>query len=329
MAASQATTQNGVPSVLVTGAAGFVGANLIRRLVRDGHQVTGVLQPGGEPWRVAGLDHAARFVEVDLLQDEAVRQLVDDCRPSWVFHLAAYGAYSWQTDVRRMMATNVSGTVGLVDACRDVGCAAFIHAGSSSEYGLKEQPPSEEAAIEPNSPYAVSKAAATMYCRQAARADAFPAVTLRLYSVFGPYEDPRRLVPALVVNALRDQLPPLVDPDVARDFVWVDDATAAFVLAAERAGDHVGAIYNVGSGVQTTVGDLVTRARRVLKVRAEPAWGSMPRRSWDTTCWVADPSRIAAELGWKPQTTIDDGLAQTSAWLNGSREVWGVYGVGG
>ncbi len=305
-----------------------MGANLVRRLVRDGHKVTGVLQPGGEPWRVAGLDHMARFVEVDLLEDDAVWRLVHECRASWVFHLAAYGAYSWQTDARRMMATNVRGTVALVEACRDAGCAAFVHAGSSSEYGFQDRPPSEEAAIEPNSPYAVSKAAATMYCRQTARADAFPAVTLRLYSVFGRFEDRRRLVPALVVNALRDQLPPLVDPAVARDFVWVDDATDAFVLAAERAGDRAGAIYNVGSGVQTTVGDLVNRARRVLGVRAEPAWGSMPQRSWDTTCWVADPSRIAAELGWKAQTTLDEGLAQTSAWLKSSQEVWSAYGVG-
>jgi len=316
-----------VTNALVTGAGGFVGANLVRRLVRDGHRVTGVLQPGGDPWRIAGLEGQARFVEVDLLDGGAIRHLVRDEDPAWVFHLAAYGAYSWQDDVQRIMATNVGGTAGLVDACREVGCAAFVHAGSSSEYGFTDTPPAETAALEPNSPYAVSKAAATMYCRQTARAGGFPAVTLRLYSVFGPYEDPRRLVPAVVVQALSDRLPPLVNPDVARDFVWVDDATDAFVRAAEAAGDRAGAVYNVGSGIQTTVGDLVTRARRVLGVRAEPDWGSMPDRAWDTTSWVADPSRIAAELGWMAGTDLDEGLALTSAWLRGTPDVWDVYGV--
>ncbi len=315
------------PSALVTGAGGFVGANLLRRLLGDGYRVTGVLQPGGDPWRVAGLEDQARLVEVDLLDDEAVGRLVHDARPDRVFHLAAYGAYSWQQDVRRMMATNVRGTVALVEACREVDCEAFVHAGSSSEYGFKDHAPSEDEAIEPNSPYAVSKAAATMLCRQTARTDGFPAITLRLYSVFGRYEDPRRLVPALVARALRGELPPLVNPDVARDFVWVDDATEAFVLAAEQADDRRGAVYNVGTGVQTTVGDLVERARAVLDVKAEPAWGSMAERTWDTTCWVADVSRIASELGWKPQTDLGEGLARTSAWLQDSPSVWDIYGV--
>lgn len=315
------------PSALVTGAGGFVGANLLRRLVRDGYRVTGVLQPGGDRWRVDGLDDGARLVEIDLLDDDAVRRLVEGTRPERVFHLAAYGAYSWQQDVRRMMATNVRGTVALVEACRDVGSEAFVHAGSSSEYGFKDHAPTEDEAIEPNSPYAVSKAAATMFCRQTARADGFPAVTLRLYSVFGPYEDPRRLVPALVSHALRAELPPLVSPDVARDFVWVDDATEAFVLAAEQAGDHLGAVYNVGTGVQTTVGDLVERARAVLGVTVEPEWGSMAERVWDTTCWVADPSRIGGELGWKAQTDLGEGLTRTAAWLRGSRPLWDLYGV--
>lgn len=316
------------PSALVTGAGGFVGANLLRRLLGDGHRVTGVLQPGGDAWRVAGVDGDARLVEVDLLEDGAIRRLMEETRPDWVFHLAAYGAYSWQNDARRMMATNVGGTVALVDACRQVGCQAFLHAGSSSEYGFKDHPPSEEEALEPNSAYAVSKASATMYCRQTARTERFPAVTLRLYSVFGPYEDPRRLVPTLVVNSLRDSLPPLVNPSVARDFVWVDDVTEAFVLAAGNASRHRGAVYNVGSGVQTTVGELVQRARRVLRVKAEPEWGSMAERAWDTSCWVADPSRIGEDLGWEPRTDLDEGLGRMVAWLKGDRGIWNVYGVG-
>ena len=317
----------GPRSALVTGAGGFVGANLVRRLADVGHRVTGVIRPGGDRWRLSGIDGAVELLEVDLCDQDAVRQLVRRTTPEWTFHLAAHGAYSWQQDARRILDTNLTATVGLVDACRDVGCDAFVHAGSSSEYGLKDHAPSEDEPIEPNSCYAVAKASATMFCRYVSRSEGFPAVTLRLYSVFGPYEDPRRLVPAVVMRALKNELPPLVAPDVARDFVWVDDVVDALLLAAEKAPDRAGAVYNVGSGVQTTVATLVDTARRVLNIEAEPAWGTMPPRSWDTTCWVADNRRIRADLGWHPRTDVAEGLLRTAAWLGARNGVWQLDGV--
>lgn len=313
--------------VLVTGAGGFVGANLLRRLVEDGHRVTGVLRPGGDRWRVEGLEGRTELVAVDLRDENALRRLVQRAAPEWTFHLAAHGAYSWQRDARRILDTNLTATVALVDACREVGCEAFVHAGSSSEYGFKDHPPSEEEPIEPNSRYAVAKASATIFCRYVAGYEGFPAVTLRLYSVFGPYEDPRRLVPALVMHGLRNELPPLVAPEVARDFVWVDDVVDALLMAAENASKRPGAVYNVGSGVQTSVGQLVDIARRVLEIDVEPTWGSMAGRAWDTTCWLADNRRIRAELGWKPRTDLAEGLRRTATWLRARSGHWQLHGV--
>ncbi len=311
---------------LVTGAGGFVGANLVRRLVDQGHEVTGVVRPGGSRWRLTDHEGRARLLEVDLCDEGALRRLVHDVRPLWVFHLAAHGAYSWQTDPRRIAETNLMATARLIDACQEVGVTAFVHAGSSSEYGYKDHAPSEEEPLEPNSRYGVAKAAATMFCRYAAR-EGLPTITLRLYSVFGPYEDPRRLMPALVVNGLRKELPPLVSPGVARDFVWVEDAVEAFLVAAEAAAARAGAVYNVGSGVQTSVRDAVETARRVFAIAAAPRWGSMPSRAWDTTCWVADISRIRSELGWQPRVNLAEGLERMGAWLQQNRPLWDLYGL--
>ena len=307
---------------LVTGAGGFVGANLLRRLVEDGHRVTGVLGPGGDRWRVHGLEGQAELVDVDLRDQDAVRRLVHRVAPEWTFHLAAHGAYSWQQDARRILDTNLIATVTLIDACREFGCEAFVHAGSSSEYGLKDHAPSEDELTEPNSRYAVAKAAASLFCQYVARYEQFPAITLRLYSVFGPYEDPRRLVPALVINARRNELPPLVAPEVARDFVWVDDVVDAFLLAAQGAGNRRGTVYNVGSGVQTSMAELVDIARRVLEIDPEPSWGSMPGRAWDTTSWVADNRRIQDQLGWRPRTDVAEGLRRTATWLSARNGEW-------
>ena len=318
-----------VPSrrVLVTGAGGFVGANLVRRLVTDGHRVTALTRPGGRPWRLEGMADSVETVEVDLRDEEAVNAAVGRVRPQWTFHLAAFGCYSWQDDARRIHATNVLGTVSLVEACRRVDSEAFVHAGSSSEYGFKDHAPAEDEALEPNSHYAVAKAAATTLCRYAAYHEGFPAVTLRLYSVYGPWEEPGRLVPNLVARGMRNELPPLVHPETAHDFVAIDDVVDAFLLAAQRAPHRAGAIYNVGSGEQTTLAELVDIARRELSVEAEPQWGSAAPRTWDTASWVADTSRIRTDLGWTPGLGLAEGFRRTAAWLQSTPSVWHRYDV--
>jgi len=302
---------------LITGASGFVGASLARRLAQDGHAVTATCRPGADLWRLqdaTGLD----VRRLDVCDERAVEALIDNVRPQWTFHLAAHGAYSWQTDTRQIFATNLLGTVNLIGACRrGRACEAFVHAGSSSEYGFKDHAPDEDDALAPASAYAVAKAAATLYGRQAAGAgDAMRVVTLRLYSVYGPYEDPRRLVPALLVRGLRGELPPLVDPDVARDFVCVEDVVRAFLAAA--AGAEHGTVYNVGSARQTTIREIVQITRAALNVEVQPQWGSTAQRSWDTTTWVSRTDRIRRKLGWEPRVALDEGFRAMVAWLRGA-----------
>jgi dolichol-phosphate mannosyltransferase len=318
-----------VKRVLVTGGAGFVGANVVRRLLGDGHHVTALTRPGTELWRLEDVSEDIEILELDLRDGEADRALVARLRPEWVFHLAAHGAYSWQRDTHAIMTTNLLATVALVEACRDHGSEAFIHAGSSSEYGFKDHATSEDEPTEPNSEYAVAKASATSYCQYVARRHDFNAITLRLYSVYGPYEDPRRLIPTLLSRGLRNQLPPLVSPDVARDFVSVDDVVEAFVLAAAEPSRERGTIYNVGSGVQTTVRDAVEVTRRLLRVDAEPAWSSAHPRDWDATTWVADNTKIAVELGWKPRFGFPEGFERTADWLRATPGVWSRYDLAG
>ncbi|MGB2710923.1 MAG: SDR family NAD(P)-dependent oxidoreductase [Conexibacter sp.] len=303
------------PRALVTGAAGFVGAALARRLLADGHPVTLVARPGGEHWRLDGVRDDAALVEVDLRDAEAVARAVHAARPELVFHLAAHGAYSWQESLPRMIDTNLTGLVNVVEASLAAGTRAIVSAGSSSEYGLKDHAPPEHELPEPNSAYAVTKAAATLYCGWVARTHAQAITTLRLYSAYGPWEEPRRLIPALVMHGLEKRLPPLVDPSIARDFVYVEDVVEAFLLAAAHAQPGAGAVYNVGSGTQTTLRELAEAARRVFGIVDAPDWGSFPARNWDTDVWVADPRRIAAELGWRARTPIEAGLEATARWL--------------
>jgi dolichol-phosphate mannosyltransferase len=214
-----------------------------------------------------------------------------------------------------MIATNVQGTANLLRAAERSGVEAFVNSGSSSEYGYKDHAPAEDEWIDPNSNYAATKAAATLLCRFTAQQADIRITTLRLYSAYGPYEEPRRLVPTLVMKGLDGHLPPLVNPKVARDYVHVDDVCEAYVLAAATPVHERGAVFNVGTGVQTTLEDIVGIARRLMAIPEEPNWGSMPERSWDTNVWVSNPSRIKAQLAWSPRHSIDSGLKQTIDWF--------------
>ena len=301
---------------LVTGAAGFIGAALARRLVARGDTVTLLSGPGSDAWRLEQLRDVAEVVEVDLRDADAVTRTVQAARPELVFHLAAHGAYSWQRSLPRMIETNVAGFAHVAEAAIEAGARAIVSAGSSSEYGLKDHAPPEHELPEPNSAYAVTKASATLLGGWLARERGAAITTLRLYSAYGPWEEPRRLMPALVAAGLERRLPPLADPAIARDFVYVEDVCDAFLLAAERAQPGEAAVYNVGSGAQTTLRELAEVARRTFAIDEEPAWAAFPTRDWDTDVWVADARRAEAELGWRARTRLEAGLALFAHWMD-------------
>lgn len=310
--------------MLVTGGTGFVGSNLVRHLLQGGHAVGLLVREGHDPWRLSDVTEGLHWIRASLEDPTGLRAALADFKPQWVFHLAAHGAYSWQSDPVMILRTNVLGTANLLDACLGIGFEAFINAGSSSEYGLKDHPPREDELLEPTSPYAVAKAAATLYCAQAARASGAPVATLRLYSVYGPWEDPRRFIPRLVACGLEGRLPPLASPQTARDYIYVSDVCDAYLRVA-RSAYEPGTIYNVGTGVQTTLRDAVEIGRRVLGFAGDPVWQTMPDRSWDTGTWVAESSRLTSAVGWRPVIDLAQGLKLTADWLAAHPEVKDRY----
>ncbi len=299
---------------LVTGGTGFVGANLVRRLLRDGHAVHLLVRPGYRPWRIEEIRADVQLHEVNLADTEGVAATLQAIRPDWIFHLAVHGAYSYQTEVGPIVQTNILGTIALVQAALATGFEALVNTGSSSEYGYKDSAPTETTWLEPNSYYAVAKASATLFCRYTAQKEDVRLPTLRLYSVYGPYEEPTRLIPTLIRKGLQGELPPLVNPAIARDYIYVDDVTEAYLRAATQPQAERGAVYNVGTGVQTTLQEAVAVAREVLPIASEPQWGSMPDRRWDTTVWVADSRKLQQELGWRPAYDFEAGFRATANW---------------
>lgn len=310
---------------VVTGGSGFVGAGLVRRLLSMDWQVDLLLRPGFATWRVPARQEGLSTHVVDLTDASSMAALLQRLKPRYVFHLAAHGAYSWQTDAARIASTNLEATRILALASLNANVEAFVHTGSSLEYGRKRHAPSEDEPTEPEGAYAISKAAATAFCRDLARQSGIRIPTLRLYSVYGPWEEPRRLVPSLLLHAMAGEWPPLANPDTARDFVWAEDVIDALIIAGTRPQADPGAIFNIGSGRQTTLREIVDLVRRMTGCEAEPHWQSMSDRDWDTDVWRADTRHAAAELGWSAQTALRTGLQQTMEWLRSDRDRLDFY----
>ncbi len=311
--------------VAITGATGFVGANLALRLLKEGHEVHLLLRKEHSRWRIDPIQDEVNIHILDLSDAEALGSNIASIRPDWIFHLAAYGAYSSQSDLHRMTETNLVATANLVDACTRIGFEVFINTGSSSEYGLKNHAPSENELLEPNSVYGVTKAAATHYCRHIAYTRKVSLTTLRLYSVFGLYEEPTRLIPTLIVEGLNGHLPSLVNPSVSRDYIFIHDVLDAYILAASNPAIIAGKIYNIGTGVQTSLREVVDLACLTLPIKDKPEWGTMPDRQWDTSIWVADHTSITNDLGWRPRYTLKDGFKLTVDWLKSNEGILNYY----
>ena len=299
---------------LITGAAGFVGCALTRRLLADGHEVHVLLKSSTPRWRLAGLEADLRRHEVNLEDEAATRALVASIRPEVIYHLATHGAYPTQADADGIIQTNILGTWNLLKAAAHVDFELFVNTGSSSEYGFKDYAMRETDVLEPNSYYSVAKCAQTLLCQHVAKTEKRPIITYRLFSVYGPYEEPSRLVPTVVRRCLEGQDLTLVSPEIARDFVYVDDAVDAY-LHFDALANLSGEIFNIGTGIGSTVQEVVDLVLKHTGARVACHWGAMPARIWDATTWVADCTKSGRLLGWRPRTTLSEGLARTVDWM--------------
>lgn len=299
--------------VLVTGAAGFVGANLVRRLVRAEMRPAVLLRPGGNPWRLQEVLDRTEPIEADLTEPASLTALAD-WGPDLVFHLATHGMYPYQKDVTRTMRTNVEGPVNLLGA---IPTSAYVlHVGSSSEYGVRDAPMKESDPLDPNNAYGVFKAAGTLYANLAARTR--PVAAIRPFAVYGPWEDPGRLIPTLVTSCLQGQDPKLGNPDSVRDFVYVGDVVEAMLALSAR---RSRGIFNVGTGVQHTLAEVADAVIRITGADVTPRWGATARKGRvEPRCWRADIGRIEGELGWRPRHDLESGLTETVRWAQARRE---------
>ena len=299
---------------MITGAAGFVGASLTRRLVKTGLRVHVLVAPEGNLWRIEDILPLITLHRGDITDEVFMNDLIGQITPTIIYHLAAHGAYPTQNDARRILMTNVLGTCNVLEALEKTPYKLFVNTGSSSEYGFKQKPMQESDCPEPNSYYSVAKLAQTMLCQYTGKFQKKPIVTFRLFSVYGPYEEPSRLVPTIVRRCLQGEALQMASPQTARDFIFVEDVVDAY-LNIERLCGCGGEIFNIGTGRQVPLKDIADTVIKVTGAQVEVHWNAMQGRIWDTSVWVGHVEKAKQLLGWQAKTSLEQGLIQTMEWF--------------
>lgn len=305
---------------LVTGAAGFIGSHLCRRLVAEGHDVVGL-----DDLSEGRLENLADVPEVRLeradVRDEAAVLGASRGCDAILHHAARKSVERSLQDPRVFDEVNVGGTLTVLLAARDQG-ASVVFASSSSVYGDQDRyPVTEDMEPRPRSPYAATKVAGEAYCRAAWESFGVPTVALRYFNVFGPAQDPESryaaVIPRFAVACLTGSTPIIYgDGEQSRDFTYIDDVVEANLLAAGAPEAARGRVLNVGGGAEpTSVARLLDLIGDLCGVRPTPE--HEPPREGDIRRSHADISAARASIGYAPRVGIQEGLRRTVEWFRG------------
>ena len=302
-------------NILITGGTGFVGANLVHRLVNEGHKPTVFIRKESNLWRLKNIASKLTLVETDLLDTKLLSQHVKKIKPTHIFHLAVYGAQQGvQKDTIQTYTQNILSSVNLMEVCCKNGFQQYVNIGSSSEYGLKKTAMKEVDMLQPINHYGATKAAISLAASVFSSTYHLPISTLRLFSPYGYWEDRRRFIPTLILNAIQGKCAELSSPSYVRDFIFIDDVIEAllhFITTEKKYND----VFNVGSGHQYTLQQVVDEVNQLSKNKLKVTWNNKKSNQPEPAFWKADISKTKKALSWKPSTSLRQGLKKTYEWI--------------
>jgi UDP-glucuronate decarboxylase len=298
-------------TILVTGAAGWIGSHVSRLLVQGGHRVLALVRPSSSVNRIADLLPAIKLIEADLANPSPLPGLLRETPPEVCLHLAWYTVPGRYLHAYENM-NSVASSLKLLRVLNEVGCQRTVIAGTCLEYDTTTAKPlSERSPIQPKVLYSVCKHALFSIARQFQQDCGCQFAWCRIFYLYGPGEYRTRLVPHVINKLLAGQPCLLTAGEQVRDYLHVADVASALSSVGLSA---VQGVVNIGSGVPVRVADIVISLGRILGAEELLHFGALPMATDDPLCVCADVQRLRTEVAWEPSYDLRSGLVDTVTW---------------
>lgn len=311
--------------VLVTGATGFIGSHLVKRLLKEGVETHVLLRNDSHLFRIQDIIGSLTVWQGDIRDYRSICFCVKNSKPQIIFHLATLRNVERDLElVNPMIDINIKGTVNLLKAVIDekiaIGC--FVNTGTCEEYGDGAVPFYESQREIPVSPYSASKVAATYLCQMVFKTTGLPIITLRPFLTYGPYQDTGMLIPSIIHHCIAGVDFPMTEGNQTREFNYIDDVVEGYMLAA-TCKNAVGEIINIGSGVEYRVADVAEKIIKIINTPIKLLKGVLSKRPGEAVNFFCNNEKAKNLLNWEPITTLDEGLKKTIEWYRSNLDLYG------
>ena len=306
--------------IMISGANGFIGSNLVKKMFEEGHDVYALINDMGNLWRLKDLIHKITILNLDVTNRSKTFDIFNRVKPEVVLHTAAKNINNLEKNKIKIFDVNLYGTMNLLDASDSVETSTFVNTGTVFEYGAKQLPITEEDKLTPNTDYSISKAFATEYCLFKSKLSKMNIRTLRLFTPYGYFEDKFRLIPYILASLLKNKKMYLSNPLNVRDFVFIEDVMEAYSSVISANLEENGEIFNIGYGVQHSVNDVIKISGDLVGITPQISWGKMGRPGDESKVWQADITKARNLLHWNPKIHIKEGISKTLEWIKQNME---------
>lgn len=307
-------------SIVVTGAGGFIGSAIVRRLVALGAVVHAVVRHGGGRVRLTEVINDIVLHEADITDQSAMEGIFSKSAPDGVFHLAAISqTFGSIPSVDALIDTNIRATIKLMDAVAPT--TFFVNTDTFAVVGAKQVPSRESDMLEPTELYGISRIPATLYGGVLGRTKGRPVTTVRVFTPYGPFVQKGRLPYEVITRALLNTDITLTKPEVTRDFIHTDDLVDLYLRAGARAREYPGQVFNGGGGRAVTLEEFANLVREETQSQSMVRW-SGTAVSYDLGRSAADLTKVRESLMWQPSVPLREGVRKTIEWFRSHQDYW-------